>query len=280
MAKKKKKRNSKGKGFAALGSFFSQSFKYSLKVVPSVVVIFILSTVFLGVRQALYADPNLNVQKIIVEPSDALAPTQRERLENNFLGKNILQVNIQDVAEHLQKDPQIESAKVIKQLPSSLKIEVSRRKPLAYARFTANGNYALVSEDGMILESVPASQVTGPTIEAFGLGLKEPVISYQIRNRGFHEIVKFMKAYQDHPFAKYEKLTKVSLDHLGNVTITLGDGPAVHLGRRPSERLSSFEKILPILEGEGRAKIDYIDLEFDNVIVKQKGTASKKNITK
>lgn len=266
----KKRRKKSGGSWKSVGRFFSDSAKAFFKVMPALVIMFALGATFLGVREALYADPNLTIQKVVVEPPDALAHAQQEKIESAVLGKNILQFDIQSVTSRLEKDPNVLAAHVVKKLPSQLYIEITRREAVAVIRFSPGGNYGVVSADGMILDLVTEKNVSGVVLEATGFSMKQPSIGTQIRDRSFFEAIKFLKAYQIHPMAQFEPLTKIALDHLGNISITLGQGPVIRLGHRPSERLTALEKMLPVLQSEGRAKIDYVDLQFDNAIVKQK----------
>jgi cell division septal protein FtsQ len=223
----------------------------------------------MGVREALYADSNLSIQKIIVEPNDALSREQLVRLESKLLGKNILQADIQGLSEELEKSPAILNAKIIKQFPADIYVEIRKRVPVAFIRYRPGGVFGVISEDGMILSTVTEREVSGLIIEASGFGA-DPAIGQFVKQRGFFESMKFLKAYQKQPVARYEPITKMIIDPVGNVNAVLKQGPEIRLGRRPQERLAAVEKILPLLESDNRKKIDYIDLQFDNVVVKQK----------
>lgn len=270
MAKKKRKKNSSG-GFASFGKLFGQSFRVLLKSLPMLLVIFAGGAFFMGVRSALYADYNLTVQKITVDPAQALSNLQRERLDSQILGKNILSTDLKLIAQNLEKDASIQNVKVSRRLPSEIFIEVQKRKPLAFIRFAVTQTYGVISEDGMILDAVEPQAATGLIIEAPAIGVQRPSIGQKLQYRGFHEAVKFLNAYQQHPLSSQEPVTRILLDHLGNVNIILKEGPEIRLGRSPSQRVASFHKILPLLEGEMRKKIAYIDLQYDDVVVKQKG---------
>jgi hypothetical protein len=122
----------------------------------------------------------------------------------------------------------------------------------------------------MILSLVSEREVSGLTVEALDLGIVQPAVGKKVQIQGFEEAAQFTEEFQNHILARYENIKKLGLDHLGNVTITLGQGPAIRLGRRPREKWEALEKILPLLEGQEREKIDYIDLQFENVIIKHK----------
>lgn len=270
MAKKKRKKTGGG-GFAAIGNILSQSFSLFVRSLPLLMVFLACGAFFMGIRSALYADYNLTVQKITVEPSQALVPAQRERLDSQILGKNILNADLKSIAQSLEKDPSIQNAKVMRRLPSEIYIEVQKRKPFAFIRFAANQNYGVISDDGMILDVVDAHAATGLIIEAPAIGVQRPVIGQHLKHRGLQEAVQFLNDYQNYPLSAQEPVTRVLLDSLGNVSVVLREGPEVRLGRRPSQRLEAFKKIAPLLEGETRKKIDYIDLQYDDIVVKQRG---------
>jgi cell division septal protein FtsQ len=270
MAKKKRKKNSGG-GFVAIGNMISQTFHVLTRSVPILLVLLACSAFFMGVRSALYADYNLTVQKVTVEPAQSLAAAQRERLDSQVLGKNILNTDLKAIAQSLEKDASIQNVKVSRRLPSEIFVEVQKRKALAFIRFSNPQTFGVISEDGMILDVVDAKNATGLIIEAPGIGVQKPAIGQHLKNRGFQEAVLFLSAYQNNALAAQEPVTRVLLDHLGNVSVVLREGPEVRLGRRPSQRIEAFKKIAPLLEGETRAKIAYIDLQYDDVVVKQRG---------
>lgn len=270
MAKAKKAKRKKKNLFEPFFNVVTGLFSLSLKALPSLLVAAVFLSLFFGVRHFLYADPQLTVKDIVVSPAPAMANGRRQDLETKLLGKNILQIDLKKIASDLESNPEVQSARVDRQMPSTLRVEIVSRKPAAFVQFSPNGAVGSISEDGMILNTFKNSDHSLVTIEAFGMGLKDPQVGYQIRNRGFSETIKFLQAFWEHPLSKREVLTRVSLDHLGQLSITLGAGPDIRLGRRASSRIPTLEKIIYLLEGGDRETIQYIDLQFDNVIVKRK----------
>ncbi len=272
MAKKKRRKSGKGRGFFGLiVSLGGAAVKGLIKGLPVITAIFIAGSAFFGMRQFLYADHGLNIQKISVEPMEALSVRQRQDLETRLIGKNILQVSLREVAARLEKDPAVQSARVTRRLPSEIWIGIHPRIPLGYVQFSPKGNYGVISEDGMILDTAAKPAPSSLVIDAIGLGYREPSIGSKMTNRGFAEIASFIDAFQVHPLAEEMAIAKMTLDANGNVTVVFNSYPPIHLGRRPAERLSAVEKMIPLLKRENLSKIDYVDVQFDNVIVKRKG---------
>ncbi len=270
MAKKKRRKNGRGI-IAEFGSFIWFAWRGFLKILPLVVIAALAAGVLLGVRSALYADSNFSIQQIRVEPGTDLSAAKRQSLESQYLGKNLLRVDLHRAAQDLQADPEIEWAHVERQFPSTLVVRLKRRVPVAYVRLSARADLGLVSDDGMILEVVAKPVSSELIMEAYSLNVAKPSIGYQIKSSAFHEAVRFIREYQKHPAAEKEPLASLSIDSGGNVSILLAKGPLVRLGRRPSQRLAAFEKLVPILQDEKREAIEYVDLQFDDIVIKRKG---------
>jgi cell division septal protein FtsQ len=273
MAKKKKARRSgKSKGWSSLGRIIGVFLKICFRVLPFVLLAGALFAAFMGVRSALYADSNFGVQQVSVLPSQDLSAAKKQVLESQYLGKNILKINLDKIAHDLQADPSIEWAHVRRDFPSTLAVHIKRRIPMALIRFSSKGEYGLISEDGMILDVVAKPNSADLVIEAFTMGVQTPTIGIQIKDKEFREAAKFIKAYWKKPLSEQEPVAVISLDHLGNVSALLSKGPVVRLGRKPVGRLEAMEKLIPLLKDENRDLIEYVDLQYDDVVIKRKGT--------
>lgn len=269
MAKKKKRKG--GKGFLkGVTSLVGGTASWALKVLPVAIILFILGAGFCEIKEVLYADGGLSVQRVTVAPSQSISVLQYEKIQNQVLGKNILNIDLKKIANSLEKDPAIQSARVIRRLPSEIRIEVTKRHAVAYLRIGNQPRAGLISNDGIILDTVDTKDAMGLIIEIVGTNQTLPGIGQSFKSRAFFEAEDFLQAYNQNPFSQEEPITKIMLDPLGNVSIILKQGPEIRLGRRPMQRLDAFKKIKPLLESEMRSKIEYLDLQFDDVIVKQK----------
>jgi cell division septal protein FtsQ len=269
----RKRRKKNGRGIVAeFGSFIVWCFRGFLKVLPVLIILALIAGAVLGARAVLYADSNFNIQQIRLMPGTELSQTTRQDLESKYYGKNLLTVDLRQIATRLRADPAVEWARAERQFPSALLITVKRRIPAAYVRFSPRGDLGLVSDDGMILDVTVNPRSSEPVIEAYALNVSKPRIGYQIQGGGFDEAVKFIREYGAHPAAEKEPVASLSIDAGGNVSVLLVKGPLVRLGRRPSERIGAFEKLISILQAENREAIEYVDLQFDDIVIKQKGS--------
>ena len=139
MAKRKRR---KSKVFGLFGWVFDRVVnlgRISLRVLPAALFILMVTGIFMGAKQLLYADVHLRIKNITVEPAASLAIASRVTLEQKYLNKNLLTVDIRGIAKDLEKNPEILQAKVTRRLPNEVYIEVEKRQPAANVQFRPKG---------------------------------------------------------------------------------------------------------------------------------------------
>lgn len=241
------------------------------RLLPIVVLSLLILFGFSRVRDALYADSALEVRQIYITPAGFLPAALKNELDKQWIGTNILSADVRKVSSFLTQDPAVLRADAVKKFPSTLEVQITPRLPFARVSFVKGGPSAVISEDGVVLTLLDVhSEFSGPTLDAFESEWKAPVKGKWQAPKGLEQAVAFYRQFQYHPLAASEKITHMSLDYLANLTITLGTGPDVKLGRHPVELLNSFHKLDPILDPAERSKIQYVDLQFADVIVKKR----------
>ncbi len=270
MGKKKFKKGKKGWFFSAIGAMFRGIGWLLWRLLPVVVIAGVLAYAGFVVKKGLCEDRWLRVQEIRVVPPDVLSPQSIRTLEDKILGKNILLLDLKKIAGTIELGPGAQSVRVVREMPTTIRIEIQKRKPIANVQLRPGGPYAIVADDGFIIEIRPALDPAWILVEDFSEPLKEPRIGARLQNKGFAEALRFMKVFRGHELARRETVTRVSLDPNGYVTIRLGEGPDFKLGRKASECLTSLTHALYLLKTEPRENIEYMDLQYDRVAVKRK----------
>jgi cell division septal protein FtsQ len=270
MGKKKFKKGKKGGLLGFFGAIFRGIGWLIWKSLPVAVIAALLIYAGFAVKKALCEDRWLKVQEIRVVPPDVLSPQSVRLLEDKILGKNILLLDLKKIAGTIELGPGAQSVRIVREMPSTIRIEIQKRKPVANVQLKPGGPYAVVAEDGYIIESRPAIDPAWILIEDFSEPFKDPRVGARLQNKGFPEALRFMKVFRKHELARHETVTRIILDPYGNVTIRLGEGPDFQLGRRPSERLSFLAKAVYLFKTEPRENIEYMDLQYDRVAVKRK----------
>lgn len=264
-SRKNKRRQSSIKGFFVfLGKFFQITF-------PGILTVALVIGVFFGVRNYLYADTFFNVKHISIQPPLALPVSERISLESKFLGKHLLKINLHEISGALEKDPEIKNVSAERKFPSTLSLNIEKRSAMAIVRYSPKGKFGVVSEDGVILQLMNDRSPELSLIEIPSMDASDFKVGYRIKRKGFSESIRFIQAYQTSNMAETYPIQKLVFDSQGNVSLFWENSPEIKLGRRPVERMGALHKITHLLGDKESAKISYIDLQFDNVIVKKKG---------
>ncbi len=186
--------------------------------------------------------------------------------EEKALGKNILLLNTGDLENTIANNfLASKSVKISRQLPKSLKVQITERVPIALIKSqekavtSAESNFYFVDADGFVLGLADKSATN------------LPVINYQ----GQVEVGKFV---QSSAVAYYFDLIK-ALDEDGIAVSTVSSYPRytefftrddakvlVSNGQSAKSQVKIFAKMLGAFKSEGK-KVKQIDLRFDKVIV-------------
>jgi hypothetical protein len=270
MSKKKNKKGKFGGLFGWVGSFFAFLVRMLVKMIPLAFVVAAFLFGAFGIKKILLADTHLRVQEVRLVPADVLSPQSLRILEGKILGKNILSIDLKKIASQIELGPGAQSVRVIREMPSTIRIEIRKRKPAASVLFRPGGNYGIVADDGVIIATTAMLDPAWIFIEDFSEPYKEPKIGARIQNKGFGEALRFLELYNSRDISRKEKITRVTLDAYGNVTVRLGEGPDFQLGRRPSEKIGMIPQAIYLFKNEPRENVEYMDLQFDRVAVKRK----------
>jgi cell division septal protein FtsQ len=270
MGKKKIKRIRKGGRFGWIGGLFRGIGWLCLKLIPIALLAGLIIFSGIQIRKVLYEDRLLRVQEIRVLPPDVLSAQSIRTLEDKLLGKNILLLDLRKIASQIELGPGAQSVRVVREMPSTVRIEIQKRKPVANVKLSEDGGYAIVAEDGYIIEIRNELDPAWILIEDLSESMKEPRVGVRLQNKGFHEALRFMTVFRRQSIARKETVTRIRLDLYGNVVVRLGEGPDFQMGRKASERIPVLEKALYLFKTEPRENVEYMDLQYDRIAVKRK----------
>jgi cell division septal protein FtsQ len=240
------------------------------RLIPLAVIAAVLVYVGFVVKKGLCEDKWLRVQSIRIIPPDALSPQSIRTLEDKILGKNILTLDLKKIAGTIELGPGAQSVRVVREMPSTLRIEIKKRKPIANVQFRSGGAYGIAAEDGYIIDVRSELDPAWILMEDYTEPYKEPKVGLKLQNKGFAEALRFLQIFKRHDLAKSETVTRVILDTNGYVTVRLGAGPDFKLGRKASEQVPALASAVYLLNTEPRENVEYMDLQYGRVAVKRK----------
>ncbi len=269
MGKRRKRRGGTLIG-KALGGIFRLLSEGIVKAGPVVLLAVASFGIFWSIRQNLYADPGFLIQRLEVSPQGALSSDRIQDLETRYLNQNLFSISPAEVSRHLLSDPKVREARVTRAFPQTLRVEILDRNTFAEVEFFPKGPFFLVGEDGVVLGVEPERNQQVLLIEAFETKQNELEKGHRFVASGFREAVGLARAWVRHPLNRSEAIERIRLDHLGNVSLALNKGPELRFGRDPLKKLSTLDSLIPLLRGPDRNQIIYLELQYEDVIVRKK----------
>lgn len=183
------------------------------------------------------------------------------------LGDPLLRLDLGRMAEHMEKNPWIETLKIRRRLPAALTIEISEREPVAVVNM---GYLYYLDTKGEIFKPLTEGDrldfpvITGITGEDLG---KDPAGSKQM----LQSALSIMALLRAGTVFRLEDVSEIHLDKgygitlftaLGGIPVKLGNGEY-------NEKLARFSRIYRDLTTQ-IAMLEYIDLNYSDKIVVKK----------
>jgi cell division protein FtsQ len=192
------------------------------------------------------------IQHVELKGGRRVTPDRVRAAAGIELGKNLFAFDTKKAEEALLGDPWVSSARVTRELPSTLRVELTERD--AYAVAILGDRPWLVTRDGEPFTEVRAD-------DPFDLPVLSGVSAQAIaRDRaGAIERLKLgtdlLRQYERLAVAKVHAAQEVALGTSGHTVLTVGkSGITLELGRPPyARKLSMAERVISQLRQKGRA---------------------------
>jgi cell division protein FtsQ len=235
------------------------------------VVIAVVGLSLLAGRQVVrhvIASPRFAVQELRVTAATHVTAEEIEELAGVSIGDKLLTVDPDQVAARLAAHPWIATARVRRELPSVLSIEVTERRAVASALM---GALYLLDESGQPFKRATFEEAEGlPVIT--GVTREQYAALRPASEAVFREALALIEAYGgDRP-----KLSEVHVDPRAGFSLVLLDGAGeVRLGRGGTdEKLARLDHIIAALGPRGPAALATVYLDgavADRVTVRLAG---------
>lgn len=214
-----------------------------------------------GVFHYAKTTPRFALTDIAVEGTRRLSRDDILAAAGLKLGENLFSLDVEAAQRALTQSPWVKQAKVTRQLPNRVLVQVHERQ--AQASLLANGKTFLVDETGQPFKEVGIGDphdlalITGLSLDAFA---HEPELEHE-RLRG---VLALIREYEHLGIAQAYPAEEAHLDASGAVTLSVGsNGIALHLGHAPfKQRLLRAERVLTrALRQGGTPSVVFLDNE-------------------
>jgi cell division protein FtsQ len=225
-----------------------------------------------SVRHYALTSPRFSVQEVNLLGGKRVSPEQARDQAGVVLGSNVFALDTA-VAEHkLLQNPWISEARVTRDLPRSLRIEIKEREPVALAVF-AERLYLVTADGEPFKELSPGDPadfpvITGASVEGLSRDRAREIDRVRVG-------LEVLEQYGRVPLAKTQPVQEVHLADSGDVTLTAGkEGITFELGKDAYRRkLLMGEQVVAEMRRKGRSPgIVFLDNQAhpERVVVRMK----------
>lgn len=224
------------------------------------VVAFVVASAQVGrlIVRRVIASPRFAVKEIAVGPTEHVSAEEVTAVAGVQLGDKLLAVDPDAVAARLTTHPWILAARVRRELPSTLSIEVTERRAVASALL---GALYLLDDAGRPFKRATFAEADGlPVIT--GVSRDQYAAVRSTSEAVFRQALALLAEYTDgHP--ERPRLSEVHVDPRAGFTLVLFDGSGeIRLGRGDfPAKLARLDRIVAALGPRGPAALSVVYLD-------------------
>lgn len=205
-----------------------------------------------SVRHYALTSPRFSIQEVNLEGGKRVSPEQAREQAGVVLGANVFSLDTALSERKLLENPWIVQARVTRDLPRALRIEIKEREPAALAVFS--DRLYLVTADGEPFKELGPGDpsdfpiITGASIDGLSRDREREI-------ERVREGLEVLELYARIPLSKTQPAQEVHLADSGDVVLTAGkEGITFELGRDGYRRkLLMGEQVVAEMRRKGRS---------------------------
>ncbi|RMD85854.1 MAG: FtsQ-type POTRA domain-containing protein [Calditrichaeota bacterium] len=253
-------------------NYFYQSYSNAnirTRILVLLFIVFIL-LMLLKITTWVGAEEIFQLKTIKIEGNRLISQSELKSLIKIDSSLSLLKIDLQSIERQIRKHPLIKEVTVSRLLPSTLKIKVKEREPLALLN---QGVLVAVDEYGSILPEINTTLLCDyPVISSIQINNPDQGVSDKLKT-----ILKFLAYLKREHFTIYCQISEISLSRDGMVFFYLTDSaiPVIVGQEIYGDWCKRLKRTLDFLhKTDGLQNVKYIDLRFANqVVIKEKTTS-------
>ena len=132
------------------------------------------------------------------------------------------------------------------------------------------GPFYLLSDDGTVMGVNTQPELHYVLLSHYSYREKKLSLFDRYQPRPWWVVNEILEKWPQNEITKNETIHRISIDHLGSISIFLANGPELLMGEGGAEQLKKLSVVKSLFSGSERGELVYIDLRFSDVIVKKK----------
>ncbi len=240
--------------------------RVTLRSLPYALSLTMLGMLFGAVVAFAVNSPTFELQSVKILNMGTLTSEQAFKFSELQPGENLIHLDLVNVQQVIKRNhPEFKEVRVRRVLPNHVEILLKRRTPVAQAAFS---RYVQVDKDLVVL---PGSSTTPfrNLMVIQGSPLPKPglFVGSTLSDPATQKALWLMEVIKRSGILKKHTLTKMDIGDPKNFSLIVDGNVEIKIGNSHFiERLKILDQTLKTLDLDA-AKIRYIDLRFDDVVV-------------
>ncbi len=221
---------------------------------------------FFGIREILYADSYFQVASVKIYPNGILTPVQYQQVEKECTGQNLLKLDFKHLITITKANPYVKDVKIRRKLPGELEILLGVRKAVAELQLVPNGEFYTVDEEGVVVSALKNSLADTLRLTHYDYQKKRMDLFESYNKEKIQQVMSLLQAFNQHTIMKNEKVEHIAIDHLGNLTVYLLNGPAIRTCGNATFELQKLNAMQHLFQGDERNRLASLDVCGKDVV--------------
>ena len=205
-------------------------------------------------------NPHFQLRTVEMASDGRLSPAQLIEYAAVEQGVNLFAVDFDTIRQNLLSVPMVESVRIQRQLPDTLKIWVVERTAVAQIRWQRRGLPFLLDRNGIVLPATRSGQSL-PLIE--GASSAPPRPGDRIQDAGVGHVLAILTAADELGLGSQVRFESFDLRNPNFITAQLNDDVSARFPRHSArEKLVRLVRVLQIAREQGR-RVKTVDLTPD-----------------
>ncbi|MCK5237478.1 MAG: FtsQ-type POTRA domain-containing protein [Deltaproteobacteria bacterium] len=188
------------------------------RIAHAMLIVFVVyGTVLLGGR--LYSElldaPSLSVSEIVVSGSDSVSGGELLRLGDIYAGKSILKIDTKEASVAMTSHPYVEEAKVKRQLPNKVYIDVKERKPVLLVN---TDRLMIMDTKGVVFKAYTFNDAVSLPILT---GIRDQEMVEQVYKEKLYFLLEAMSASST---VKLDEISEINYNPFYGLTVVMSEG--------------------------------------------------------
>jgi len=248
----------------------NHSLKGIRKSLPFILLLVITGTGIFWVHQSLHAARILELEGIKIIGIEKLNAREVIAMTGFKKGLSLLSLDLTSAVQKIGQHPRVHSVGLRKIYPNQVEIRIQEREAFLQIFSPRSQKYFWIDRHGFLLPEF-SEKPTGGYLIYEDLNLRPVPTQPGKRYASFYleSLADFLDHSRESSLFERERIKKVSVDELGFWTFVTEEKIEFRIGEQ-FENLEKLENFGTVLHSEVRNTLRYLDLRFQDVVVKIK----------